>query len=125
MKTFTRQETFDIVVVHLRQQGCRGGPADDCLYRFTNKDGRILKCAAGCLIPDDKYTPEWEGFNIFGLRADFAIPEVKGSLFFGHDYNLVCALQEIHDCVEVGEWEGRFGIAARNHNLKLIPLEGK
>ena len=48
----TAQEIFNIVALHLFKQ--QAGSFDEeyshCLYR--NEDG--LKCAIGCLIPDDK-----------------------------------------------------------------------
>jgi hypothetical protein len=60
--TMTKQEIFDHVLTHLRKQG---KPAinetdsgeDICAYRTD--DG--LKCAVGCLIPDDKYNEDLEG----------------------------------------------------------------
>jgi hypothetical protein len=57
----TDQQTFDFVVTHLRKQN---QPAVDpiggnCMYRYES-----LSCAAGCLIPDELYTPDLEGTNV-------------------------------------------------------------
>lgn len=64
----TDQETFDTVARHLLTQG---KPAviigQGCAYRGS--DG--TKCAVGCLIPDDKYSPAYENMAIggSGMRA--------------------------------------------------------
>ena len=52
----TDQELFDRVVTHLAKQGRRAMARVACLYRTP--DG--LKCAIGCLIPDEKYRAEME-----------------------------------------------------------------
>lgn len=39
-----------------------------CQYRTS--DGKM--CAAGCLIPDDKYTAEMEGGTVFALNRKYA-----------------------------------------------------
>lgn len=53
-----RQEVFDKVLNHLLKQGRKSVDSDGrCLYRAPNGD----KCAIGCLIPDELYTPELEG----------------------------------------------------------------
>jgi hypothetical protein len=50
------QRMFNRVVRHLRKQGKPAVRNGDCLYRTP--DG--LSCAAGCLIPNRLYTPEYE-----------------------------------------------------------------
>lgn len=86
-----RQSVFDFVVRFLRRQGrpsTSGEGSDDCMYR--GRDG--CRCAAGCLIPDDLYTPEMEG----KAAADDQLPgEALASL--GHDLQFVLALQAMHD----------------------------
>lgn len=56
----TPQETFNIVKEHLLKQQCRALGRGGCAYRGA--EGR--KCAIGCLIPDDKYTPDLEGIEL-------------------------------------------------------------
>jgi hypothetical protein len=36
-------------------------PATRCVYRGTSASGNPLKCAAGHVIPDDLYEPEFDG----------------------------------------------------------------
>lgn len=126
MKTFTKQETFDTVVAHLRQQGCRANPNPNdsdggCWYRLP-RGNHVLTCAAGCLIPDDKYNPEWEGWSADSLEDEFDIPEVKDSLFFGHNIGFVVVMQKIHDFEPIEKWEARFETVAHDYDLKYTPV---
>ncbi|MNC40446.1 hypothetical protein D3C75_891570 [compost metagenome] len=57
---------------HLIQQKARAVqtgalPSDRCQYRTDTG----LMCAAGCLIPDEKYVPEMEGLTVSGLQNHF------------------------------------------------------
>jgi hypothetical protein len=54
----TNQEIFDTVALHLIKQGKQSIDAAKgmCLYRGPNG----LKCAVGCLIPDEVYDPSME-----------------------------------------------------------------
>ena len=53
-----RQEIFDKIYLHLIEQGRKSIDSDgQCMYRSPDGD----KCAIGCLIPDELYTPELEG----------------------------------------------------------------
>ena len=89
---YTSQEAFDKVVRHLVAQG---RPALDLLNKncaYLSEDG--LKCAAGCLIPDDSISLN---LNFYGnwptLRA--AYPHLKLELIA--DYTLVSIMQLAHD----------------------------
>lgn len=59
----TAQEVFDISVGGVISQGCASVSLESgtggCRYRGPNG----TKCAAGFLIPDDKYKPEFEGVS--------------------------------------------------------------
>lgn len=58
----TKQEIFDKVLTHMRQQDCLSMSANgfSCLYKST--DG--CKCAIGILIPDDEYKDEFNNLSI-------------------------------------------------------------
>jgi hypothetical protein len=66
------QETFDTMLTHLRKQGQRAVDqthehmVDTCMYRTSSG----LKCAVGCLIPDDLYDRRMEGSDPAGLVDD-------------------------------------------------------
>lgn len=104
----TNQETFDTVVAHLRKQGRPAIRAGQCKYRACEG----LKCAAGCLIPDDKYLSSFEG--------KLALPgTAPGDLIesLGHSLNLVGILQTIHDDDEPENWEREWLTCAADFGL--------
>lgn len=103
----TRQEIFDRVVRHLLSQKQKA--AIDDVYgntrcRYRTPDG--LRCAVGCLIPDDAYDPSIEGFAVGDLLTS-EVPTLctlRRSLEAGgvpcHDSGAVALLRElqtIHD----------------------------
>lgn len=115
----SKQETFDIVVTHLRKQGCKSENDDYCLYRGPNG----TMCAAGVLIPDGKYQEEFENQGIVEWEDSNYSQEsasVVGKLIIelGHDLYLVNKLQKIHDCIPFGDWEEAFEELAKEHDLK-------
>lgn len=95
-----KQQMFDTVVKHLLAQGERSvaiiNYENRCMYRFEG-----LKCAVGCLIPDDLYIPEMEGLNVAGLLDKY--PALKESI---PHQNLALELQYVHDEVPVDKWRG-------------------
>lgn len=107
----TLQETFDRVISHLRKQGKKSfgnfpsavskASTAGCMYR--GPEG--LMCAAGCLIPDDKYSPEFEGCSV-SQHGPNSVCDLMREL--GHDLGLVQQLQFVHDKHGVEEWEDRF-----------------
>ncbi len=136
----TLQETYDKVVAHLRKQGIRAMKQEPngfsaCVYR--NNEG--LKCAAGCLIPDEKYSPYMEGMAVVStditdkmlsvllyampLEA-FAIPAesvmTPGRIIMeeGHDLRLVAALQNVHDDHMPNQWDRALRNVCDIFNLK-------
>jgi hypothetical protein len=94
----TAQQVFDQVRDHLLRQGeqsmLRVG-SSRCAYR--SHDG--LKCAAGCLIGDDEYTPLMEGRRWDGLMGDGHVP--------AHHAELIGVLQYIHDAGHPRDWEAK------------------
>lgn len=108
----TKQDTYDIVVAHLRQQGRKSEISHGkCKYRGPNG----TKCAAGCLIPDDKYQLRMEGQTVWSGELEPLMEEL------GHDIGLVSKLQGIHDYNKVEEWEREFLQLAIEHELKYRP----
>jgi hypothetical protein len=110
---FTNQQTFDIVVKHLRKQGKRATSPETntCQYRIKCK-GKILKCAAGCLIPLKLYKPSLEG-----KMAKITNGPGKILRKLGHNLDLLTELQQIHDRTEVNFWEDKLKILANTWGL--------
>ena len=116
----TKQEVFDTIVKHLAAQGIRSiDSRGNCAYRAKGADGEILKCAAGAVIPDDRYSVEIEGFcvrrgevwNATGLPKEFK--------------ELVGLAQNIHDHEHVSEWEVWFEALANTQGLTMPEVEWK
>ena len=102
-----RQKVFDTVLTHLRTQNRRAvNGSGGCVYR--SPEG--LKCAIGCLIPDELYRSSMEGTTVSGLLADypeldayFRMDENEDSTFeyrsgtYETNYQLLQEFQMVHD----------------------------
>ena len=146
MKPMTKQEVFDKVATHLLTQNKRSLEDTSCVYRA--KDGSM--CAAGCLIPDEEYTPALEGWqitacyesfdeNVYGFEKwnaalNLALVDYRGlvpprpefvKLFSGWErsvVNFLRELQEIHDDMPVADWCAHLRTAANRHELNTDVL---
>lgn len=116
----TKQELFNKVVTHLltqKQPARKTGrdnvrPGVKCMYR--NADG--LKCAVGCLIPDDRYDKNYEGKSAdylvkAGSFTDVGITTANATLLED--------LQYMHDEVHPEFWESRLAELAVKHELEI------
>lgn len=113
------QETFDTVIAHLRKQGCAARYQGSCKYREPYSE---KKCAAGCLIPDDKYDPHYEGMSVKGGDgATTPVGKLIASL--GHDIDFVYELQTVHDHTGPKFWEREFKRIADHRGLIYAPPE--
>jgi hypothetical protein len=134
-KQYSKQETFDIVARALAAQGRKsmtsisaGRVADResfiprCQYR--GDDG--CRCAAGVLIPDERYTEAMEGRAVMvgpdepSLAGDAVMAE-------GHDLRLAADLQHCHDgSAREGwlvEWTHRMRRLADRQGLSTAALD--
>lgn len=108
----TGQEVFDRVVAHLRAQGEKAISGTGlCLYRGA--DGR--KCAVGCLIPDELYTPAVEGEAVDGPYMKDLLREI------GVRQDLALGLQQVHDRFPVCRWEWALERLAVRYGLAYTP----
>ena len=104
------QEIFDTVAKHLLTQKKRSdGPMQNCLYR--SKSG--LKCAIGCLIPDEKYSPSFEGMSIRQLDKTKVLP----AAYQGVSLAFLGGLQRLHDAYPPSTWNTRLYLFAALNNL--------
>ena len=71
----TNQEIFDKVYIHLitQNQPCTDPNTKQCKYKIGK-----LRCAIGCLIPDDDYNYRLEGCGVLDLiePRGFYIPNI-------------------------------------------------
>ena len=106
------QEVFDKVATHLLTQNAKSmttGAGRACAYRGDNG----TMCAAGCLIPDDKYKPEYEYNTICSLKNKF--PETLE--FWGEHFELAHKLQTVHDAYLVENWKEQLNAVAQLYDL--------
>lgn len=88
----TKQEVFEQVKQHLLAQNKRAiNDRNTCQYKIGE-----LKCAAGCLISDDEYTPEFENNSWRVLQYRNLVPETHS--------RLIQQLQKIHDRHQPKDW---------------------
>jgi hypothetical protein len=71
------------------------GPKGTNWCKYLNPDG--LKCAAGILIPNDQYNPEFEGKSWDTLVSDGLVEDK-------HQF-LIYELQGIHDWTKPEDWK--------------------
>lgn len=96
----TRQEIFNQVAEHLMTQGAQSVIRSKNLERICayRGDGG-LKCAIGCLIPDDYYSPDMEGAGVFENVALLRVLITVGIYHPGNALRLrfLLDLQDVHD----------------------------
>ena len=106
----TNQEIFTKVKNHLLQQKRRSvNKKGRCVYRGENG----LKCAIGCLIPDELYDPD---FDNSGLKTINLF--CKLGFYISENYDLLYSLRVVHDYEKIEEWEDCLKNTAFNFNLE-------
>lgn len=110
------QDVFNHVVNHLLTQKEKSvNSRGDCMYRGLNG----LKCAAGCLIADDEYSPKMEYRTWFHLMNGGAFRIGNDELMITTEhYDLIHTLQTIHDRHEPDEWKEVLRELCANHMLE-------
>ncbi len=110
------QELYNKVATHLLTQNKKSVENYiDCKYRGDNG----LKCAIGCLIPDELYTPEFEGLKLCNLPSvlleSIGINSVSCK-------SLASDLQTIHDHWSVNHWKSELERLAVHYDLNYAVL---
>ena len=111
-KYLTNQEIFDKVLTHLVKQGRPARNEDGCVYRTVTPKGEVLKCAVGCLIPDEAYDKKIEGKRVYALLREHTAVTLSAMLSM-QSQGLLESLQEAHD-----SWKGETDELLRD--MKLI-----
>lgn len=111
----TRQETFDTVVIHLMEQGCKSIDPETGGYRYRGSNG--TKCAAGILILDDMYRKDLErkSSNARSVWEAIQLPDDQSVM--------VRELQSIHDGTSVCHWLEKLLGLALSYNLDTTVIQ--
>ena len=119
----TAQEIFDKVSLHLLTQNEKSIAKDEfgrqkmCLYRGANG----LKCAIGCLIPDDKYDREaMEGLAASSFNGDTpsCLPNLlPQDMPRANGKNFLLDMQDIHDRYQPDDWKYKLVEFAERYEL--------
>lgn len=121
----TEQEMFDRVAEHLLTQNKKASVEDygsvSCRYRvFDNETGECLKCAIGCLIPDDKYSARDEGYSAASVLSRlFGVPGRSRMSELASD------LQKVHDLYDVEWWPQELRAKAGYYGLSTAVLDAR
>jgi len=111
VESMTNQQIFNKVAKHLIEQN-RKSFYGSCKYKYGS-----LKCAIGCLIPDNVYNKKFEGLTVRKLFA-FEKERMKECGLTWRNIKLLDGLQDIHDQYEVESWSEELKDTAREFRLK-------
>lgn len=120
-----KQLFYDKVVEHLLTQKERAiDESGDCRYRTSNG----LKCAVGCLIPDENYSINFEGRKVsfFMLNEILNFEKIEEKLDKWEKHHLLdflLNLQRIHDRMHLNQWYYIFKAFAQGENLNTDVLK--
>jgi hypothetical protein len=109
------QKVFNFIGKHLLTQMEQSGDEYTCFYRFEKNDGKILTCAAGCLIPNNNYEKKMEGKHWSAVVRDWGLSKA-------HE-DLIWKLQSIHDNKEPTDWRKELRNVAEENKLSFRYLE--
>jgi hypothetical protein len=114
--TVPEQETYDLIVGHLRAQGGRSQTRiyGNWICQYRGDHG--YRDPGGVILPDEYYRPEFDrqGFGWKGVVRTLGTG-------FGHSVELVSLLQYVHDIRPVTEWETHFKRVATEFDLVYRP----
>lgn len=111
--TNSSQEIFDKVATHLLTQKEKSTQELSTGTRCVYRSPKGLKCAVGCLIPDELYNPSLEGYTASGLSY-----EIKIAIGYNDKTALlICMLQSMHDSMPPEKWKDLLRIEANTRGL--------
>lgn len=111
------RRTFERVRDHLLRQGRRAVWFEmrwsPCQYRTVATDGTVLRCAIGCLIPEDRYDEMIEGATIESLTARLDPALGIDPSTDPHILDMLIRLQGIHDNGPPPSWPAQLTAMAQ------------
>ena len=120
MNKLSDQEAFNIIVSHLKRQGCMSMlEKDDRVCAYRGKSDKM--CAIGALIPNSMYYHDMENHGIYYILSDMKNKHWSELIEFFSELNmdLLNSMQDIHDYCDVDSWDTCFSEIATKYNLTL------
>lgn len=111
----THQSLFTTVATHLLVQNAKSMDPlepESCAYRGANG----LKCGIGILIPDDKYSEDFE-HRAPGTSTTIGLQIADAAGIPRDLIEHARTLQRIHDIEHVTEWKNKLQSYAERHEL--------
>ena len=126
--TKLQTELFHIVRTHLLTQNKKSvssiGDVEDELCMYHGPDG--LKCAIGCLITDENYSPNLEGTGIYDSTVSKAVTKsllargiIKRAYLGVKTIEFLRSLQTIHDAMVPNRWREDLNLFAKTRGIAL------
>jgi hypothetical protein len=109
----TGQQVFNKVAKHLMKQNAQAIVGATCKYR--GDEG--MTCAIGCLIPNAKYRPEFEGEAVWS--ATWGLEIIKAAGLRKNQRGLAEELQKVHDSFPPTEWKAALRAVAKEFKFTL------
>lgn len=101
----TLQQVFEQAATHLLTQNEPSENGDGCMYHHPSG----LKCAAGCFISEEEYSPDFEKITWSMLATKSLVPH--------HHAEFITFLQKIHDTEIIPEWKYALENLGKRYNL--------
>jgi len=142
-----KQDIFNTVALHLLAQKAKATTArEDLSYSCRYRTASGLKCAVGCLIPDELYTESLEGASVHGIimvarhmatgsvdpindpyLKNVKITKEQADLFMDlleedGSVHLLEELQVVHDVRQIHEWRMELSKLAAEEHLDAAVL---
>ena len=111
-----KKEIFSKVSRHLLEQKKKSKAGKRCAYR--SRDG--LKCAIGCLIPDEIYSPNIESYSVCHHRVMNLLKKVGISEY---QIEFLIKLQTVHDDHPARSWKKQLANIANCYKIPTKALD--
>jgi hypothetical protein len=108
MYRYSEANVFSKIAMHMLRQGKKSVMPNKKTCAYRAKSG--LQCAAGCLLTDEDYSPDFENQR-WG--------HVAHSIGVQHHKSMIIDLQEIHDRERAPSWRKALRDYAYDKDLKL------
>lgn len=129
LDNLTKQEAYEKIRAWFSRPNAVYGmdPQEaNCVYRAEQDPHSEIRCAVGCLIPDDIYDPAWEGQTIFLLSGNGRLSTPARELGLREDVvQWLETVQVLHDRCANEDFQMRhflseLDIFAREADLQVV-----